>query len=47
MKDGLQIKKFPAWLKKRLAQKALERETTLTQIVIEIITKALNGNASR
>ena len=44
MDRTLQVKQFPEWLRKWLKAKAFERETTLRQILIEIVSKAHNGN---
>lgn len=41
MSDSLlQVKHFPEWLRKWLKQKALDRDSTMRQVVIEILTKA-------
>ena len=40
----LQVRNFPTWLRKWLKLKATEREVTMEQIVIEIISKAHNQN---
>lgn len=43
----LQIKNFPEWLRKWLKQKALDRDTSMRQVVIEIITKAHSKNGGK